>query len=179
MNSFKITIEPDWLTSGYYLYVASIRYKNEQYAYIGQTGDNNYHAARAPLYRIGGHFAKGVSTENQIIKYFKVKVLEGEELKPFELEQELKKSVLDYTFFKIDDYNPLDTKEKEHKNKRIFVQAIEHYIIHHLQNRDKITVLNAKVKNQYSASKLAYYNNEIVSIEIKAINILKELGYEG
>jgi len=178
MNSFEITIGPDWITSGYYLYVVRIDYKQKQYFYIGQTGDNHYHTARAPLYRIGGHFAKGTSTENQIVKYFKSKILENDNETPFELEQKLKKSSLKYKFWKICDYDPTDDKVTEHKAKRMLVQAIEHYIIHKLQDRKELVVFNKKVNGKYSKSKLEYYQNEMKAVDDKALTILKELGYE-
>jgi|25_taG_2_1085351.scaffolds.fasta_scaffold00433_7 hypothetical protein len=178
MNSFEIEIKPEWLCSGYYLYVARITYKRQEFVYIGQTGDNNYHSARAPLYRIGGHFAKGTSTENQIIKYFKKTVLNNKELTAFELEQELRKSSLKYTFFKIDDYSPKDSKEHDHLNKRMRIQAIEHYVIYALQDKARLTVLNTRTKESYSSSKRAYFKQKLTAIERTAVEILNELGYE-
>jgi len=179
MHSFEVSIKPDWITSGYYVYVVTIHYKGKTYLYIGQTGDNNYHTARAPLYRIGGHFAKGTSTENQIIKYFKRTVLKGQELSPYELEQELKSCALEYKFWKVCDYNPKDQKEKEHKAKRMQVQAIEHYLIWHLQQFDKVVVFNKRVKDKFSQGKRTHFKNDFKAVEEKAMTILKKLGYEG
>src|SRR5690554_1297665 len=106
LEPIEIEIPNNWLSSGYYVYVAEIYYENQTFLYIGQTGDNYHKTARGPLYRIGGHFAKGTSTENQIIKYFKEILLANQEVSAFELEQKLKQSKIKYKFWKICDFDP-------------------------------------------------------------------------
>jgi len=178
-DSFEIEIKPNWITSAYYVYVVTIIYNENTYLYIGQTGDNNYHSARAPLYRIGGHFAKGTSTENQIIKYFKETVLAKQEIGAFELEQKLKDSKLNYKFWSICDFDPNDSKEK-HTEKRMKAQAVEHYLIFKLQEDKNLTVLNSIVKEEFSKSKQKHFDEKGLSaIGNDANKILKEFGYEG
>lgn len=177
MNSIEIKIKPEWLTSAYYVYVVTIVYKEKTYLYVGQTGDNHYHSARAPLYRIGGHFTKGVSTENQIIKYFKKTVLENDNISNYELEQELIKSKLNYKFWEIDAFDPTDKRENEHLKKRMRSQAVEHYLIFKLQKKNNITVLNTKVNTEISKSKLDHFKDNMGFISEKGNDILDKLNY--
>lgn len=178
MSSFEIEITKDWLTSAYYVYVVTIVYEKKTYLYIGQTGDNHYHSARAPLYRIGGHFAKGVSTENQIIKYFKNTVLEKDNISNHELEQKLIKSKLNYKFWEICAFDGNDLKDV-HKDKRMRAQAVEHYLIFKLLQKEDVIVLNSKVNAEISKSKRDYFKDDIGFISEKGNEILKELGNEG
>ena len=100
-------------------------------------------------------------------------------MSPYELEQELKSCALEYKFWKVCDYNPKDQKEKEHKAKRMQVQAIEHYLIWHLQQFDKVVVFNKRVKDKFSQGKRTHFKNDFKAVEEKAMTILKKLGYEG
>lgn len=177
MNSIEIKIDKNWLTSGYYVYVVSIVYDNQTYFYIGQTGDNYHQKARAPLYRIGGHFAKGTSTENQIIKYFKTKILANENIANSEMETRLLEANISYKFWKIEDFDTSDSPDA-HKNKRMKVQAVEHFLIFHLQQEEGNEVLNGTVTNEISASKQKYFKGDLSFIAEKGSFILKELGYE-
>lgn len=176
LKSTSLTIENCWLQSGYYVYAVRIIYKNKTYIYIGQTGDNHYHSARAPLYRISGHFTKGVSTENQIVKYFKTKILDNKEVGNMDLEEAMCQSVIKYTFWQVAtfDYGNSSTHEKS----RNISQLIEQWLIFHLQDFKNITLLNGKVKSEITASKKKYFMNKTDNYCEDAKQILMELGYE-
>lgn len=152
IKPIKIPLHPEWLASGYYVYVAELIYKGKRYLYIGQTGDNNYTKARGPLYRISGHLTKGNSTQNQLIKHFRSKVLSKEmnEITEEAMERALLSAQIDYTFWKVADYTFDDGSEvyiTNHTVKRKSAQAIEKYLIYHLQNLDGFEVFNMRVKN--------------------------------
>lgn len=176
MKSFEIKIKSEWLQSAYYVYAISIKYKKKQYYYIGQTGDNHYHSARAPLYRIGGHFAKGVSTENQIVKYFKETILKKDVSKT-ELEQALLESEITYQFWEIEKLDEHDNNE-QHKAKRMKAQAVEHYLIYKLQGKKGVFVLNKTVKDAFSVTKKDFFSSSLAEMTKQGNLILKKLGYE-
>ncbi|WP_282782710.1 hypothetical protein [Phaeodactylibacter xiamenensis] len=171
-NPITINIEPEWLSPGYYVYVVEMKTKDKTYLYIGQTGDNNYTTARAPLYRLSGHFVKGRSTENQIIKYLKATV-EGEgELNNKQLDNLLTQTRFSYRFWKLDDFDG-----KDHEAKRMKAQMVEHYLIFHLQmNSVKKEIVNSEVVNEVSESKMKYFSKEqLDSLKLLASGLLKTI----
>ena len=179
VETIKIKIESNWLRSGYFVYVAEIVYDKLKYLYIGQTGDNNYHTARAPFYRISGHFSKGVSTENQIIKYFKTKILCDVNVSKEYLEKALIDSEISYTFWKICDfYFNIDGNEFQHQISTCKAQMVEQWLIYNLQNKKGITVLNDSVVNIITASKKKSLGKEINNLIPLCEQILKDLRYE-
>jgi len=174
-DKFSITICKNWLQSSYFIYIAEIVFRKKIYLYIGQTGDNNYRVARAPLYRIAGHFAKGTSTQNQIVKYFKKTILNVIKINNAKLEKALLEADIKYTFWKIDKFVTLN--KKIHHNCLMKAQFIEQYLVHHLQKKSSIKVLNKKVKNEISASKIKYLKNKIEDYKVISKKILEELVY--
>lgn len=113
------------------------------------------------------------------MKYFKNNILKNHEISEFELEKELQKSEIKYTFWEISRYNPEDKKENEHKFKRMEVQAIEHNIIYKLQDKAGLNILNRRVNDPISKSKKSFFEEDARKVLLnKANNILKELGYE-
>lgn len=68
----EIEYRPEWFAGGYYVYVITVIHrKNRQFHYIGQTGDRKHTSARAPFYRMMGHFntynLKNVANDSQLI----------------------------------------------------------------------------------------------------------------
>lgn len=155
-NPITINIEPEWLSPGYYVYVVEMKTKDKTYLYIGQTGDNNYTTARAPLYRLSGHFVKGQSTENQIIKYLKATVAGEGELNNTQLDNLLTQTRFSYRFWKLDDFDG-----KDHEAKRMKAQMVEHYIIFHLQSSPNFIIVNRNVRDEVSKSKKEYFKNQM------------------
>jgi len=174
MNNPKpitINIEPEWLSPGYYVYVVEMKTKDKTYLYIGQTGDNNYTTARAPLYRLSGHFVKGQSTENQIIKYLKATVAGEGELNNTQLDNLLTQTRFSYRFWKLDDFDG-----KDHEAKRMKAQMVEHYLIYNLQRSKEFEVVNNPAKNEVTAKKLSFFSqDDIKNNSNLAIHILKQL----
>lgn len=167
-EAIKIEIPSSWVSLGYYVYVAKMTYNSEVYYYVGQTGDNHYTTARGPLYRISGHFAKGTSTENQVIKGIKRVVLRNEGAPADQVENILNASSFKYLFFKVADFDG-----ENHKRKRQQTQLIEQYMIFELQKSR--TLFNAEVKNQITAQKWKELKEELEELTEKAKGFLKEL----
>lgn len=174
LEPIEIEIPNNWLSSGYYVYVAEIYYENQTFLYIGQTGDNYHKTARGPLYRISGHISKLTSSkQNQIIKGLRKHLsLKSEE----DLENVLSKIKYHYTFYKINDFNYSDSLEK-HNKKRKETQLIEHWLIYKLQ--DKVKLFNNEVKTAITKANKAFFKEEYETIVNDAASILKKLGYEG
>ena len=174
LEKTEINIPNNWLSSGYFVYVAHINYGDKNFKYIGQTGDNKHQTARGPLYRIGGHLSKLKSSkQNQIIKGIRNNILKGNDSHE-KLEQVLSKINLKYTFWKIADFDYNDTKE-EHSLKRKKTQFIEHYLIYHLHK--KIDLFNQKAKTDITKNSKLFFKDKCVGLTKDANEILKELGY--
>ena len=64
----------------YLLYIIKISHGEDEYFYVGQTGDNRYTTARPAFRRLAGHFEdSGQSTQNQIYRYIACDILKIEE----------------------------------------------------------------------------------------------------
>ncbi len=64
----------------YLLYIIEISHGDDEYFYVGQTGDNRYITARPAFRRLAGHFEdSGQSTQNQIYRYIACGILKIEE----------------------------------------------------------------------------------------------------
>lgn len=176
VRSIKIKIESEWLESGYFVYAVEIKYKGKKYLYIGQTGDNNYHTARAPFYRISGHFADGASTENQVVKYLKSKILQNQDIDKANLEKALLKTEINYNFWVIENFDYAD--KAGHERGRKMSQMVEQWLIFHLQDNKRITVLNERAVNEITVAKRKFLGKEIDNLISIGKQILIELGYE-
>ncbi len=174
MTKTQIHIPNQWLSPGYYVYVAHITYKQEAFLYIGQTGDNNYPVARGPLYRICGHITQQKSTQNQIIKGLQKHLSIGDDKQA--TASILPYISLDYDFYKIHDFDPAD-HPGTHTKKRKETQFIEHWLIYQLQ-KNKAPLFNKSVKTAISAGNQNYFGNDYKHLETIAASILKDLKYE-
>lgn len=119
-----IKLEPEWFKSGYYVYVVVIKYEENNYYYIGMTGDRNHIVARSPFYRMSGHFMLGQSTQNQIIKGIERKL----EINVKEDSDLLCQMNIVYYAWLINPYEK-DISEKEHHSKRNIGEKIESALI--------------------------------------------------
>ena len=130
MNSFLeigepivIPLQSNWFENGYYVYTVVINYQNENYFYIGMTGDRKHVIARSPFYRMSGHFQLGKSTQNQIIKgierVFSVSAKDDNVL-----------TAMNFTYYawKIKPFVNSITSEEHHLN-RIVTEKIESNLI--------------------------------------------------
>jgi len=64
----------------YLLYIIEISHGDDEYFYVGQTGDNKYITARPAFRRLAAHFEdQGRSTQNQIYRYIAADILKIEE----------------------------------------------------------------------------------------------------
>ena len=119
LGPIKIKIENNWLKSGYYVYVAVIKYESKTYLYIGQTGDNHHSKARGPLFRISGHFIKTVSSDqNQIIKGFRDHIFKGKIISEEQLEIALLNSV---------DIEKIVVPDRQRQNQNLIDTALEQH----------------------------------------------------
>ena len=117
-----IELKPEWFKVGYYVYIVVIEYRNNNYYYVGMTGDRKYETARSPFYRMGGHLSQlQSSTQNQIIKGLK------EKLHIQDIETALTEMTLTYYCYLIDSFFKGDLKV--HITKRIRAEKIESYVI--------------------------------------------------
>lgn len=65
MNSLSFSGE--MLLNGFSVYLFRINNSNENYYYVGMTGDNHYPSARSAVHRFSGHFElQPRSTQNQL-----------------------------------------------------------------------------------------------------------------
>ena len=83
----------------YLLYIIKICHGEDEYFYVGQTGDNRYITARPAFRRLAGHFEdSGQSTQNQIYRYIACNILKIERAsnKQCAFTLETKQAVEDY-----------------------------------------------------------------------------------
>lgn len=171
-NTISIDVPSSWLSQGYYVYVAKIVVNGQLFYYIGQTGDGHYHTARGPLYRMSGHLAKSdSSTQNQLIKGLQ------NNFPNTDIETILQNTAIQYTFFKIADYDAKDTKE-QHQTKRLSTLCIERLLIFRFCQQNS-KVFNEAVKTARSAAMKELSDDYWAEMEEAAGQILKEVGYEG
>jgi len=69
--TYSMRFEGSVLSRGFWLYVWRITYSNDQYIYVGRTGDSSSANAASPFHRIGQHLdfrssAKGNSLSRQL-----------------------------------------------------------------------------------------------------------------
>jgi len=94
-----LTLEGKHFQRQYLLYIVEIIHENDNYYYVGQTGDKNYTTARPAFRRLAGHLEDGGrSTQNQVYRYLAVEVLGISEAarKDSTFDEKIKQSVEDY-----------------------------------------------------------------------------------
>ena len=112
-------IKKEWFKEGYYVYIINLMHKSDEYFYTGVTGDYNYLIARAPFYRMTGHFNRlNSSTENQIISGIKDLTNKNQRI-----EDSLQEFKITYFWYKIFDFIP-NPHPSIHRQKREEVELI-------------------------------------------------------
>lgn len=98
MSDLQLELPGAHFRRAYLLYIIEICHNQDEYFYIGQTGDNNYITARPAFRRLSGHLEDtGQSTQNQVYRYIAVEVLGHVEAKRKEaFTEEVKRAVEDY-----------------------------------------------------------------------------------
>lgn len=135
LKSTRIEFRPDWFKSGYYVYVLVAQHKTKgTFYYVGMTGDRNHKAARAPFYRMMGHFntynLKNKSNDSQLIKGLKDNLLieepKGKQNIRVSVEEVISLRQLSITaeFFQVDNFDSFD-----HKSKQQHVESIEQHLL--------------------------------------------------
>lgn len=114
-------LNPDWFRSGYYVYVVTIQYKRKKYFYVGMTGDRHHLTARSPFYRMNGHFIRGKSTQNQIVKGIEDKL--GLEV----TDELLAQMSFIYYAWLLHPFHAND--EQNHMSRRVYGEGVENALI--------------------------------------------------
>lgn len=134
-------LNPDWFQSGYYVYVVTIQYKRKNYFYIGMTGDRHHLTARSPFYRMNGHFIRGKSTQNQIVKGIEDKL--GLEV----TDELLSQMRFIYSAWLLHPF--LANDEHVHKSRRIYAEGVENALINLMRKKFN----SSAIFNKKSSSK--------------------------
>ncbi len=155
--SIIIEINGKYLESKYSIYVIEIINNNDNYYYIGQTGDAHYITARSPFRRLNGHLSDlKSSTENQIYKYFAMQLIENNESNSKSYSSEEKELIENFfvnSLIKMYSFPLIDFKYNSsietHKNKRKQVVEFEKQLIHLFKNSNR-NLINKKIPSKVS-----------------------------
>lgn len=144
----SLTIPGAFFRSGYAVYMVEIAHRPtaQTYYYLGQTGDAAHRTARAPFYRMSGHFDYGRhSTQNQIFRGL-CKVLgveEDPENQREKIEAFLAEAVVRYHVFRLHDFS-YQSDKAEHRKRRHTTLAVETALIRKFKERHGHAILNSK-----------------------------------
>ncbi len=123
-----IDLKPEWFKMGYYVYVVAMKFKKENYFYIGMTGDRKHKTARSPFYRMSGHFSLlESSTQNQVIKGIRRNFEVGTDI-----EKILGEMKFTYYAYMITPFDKADTSN--HDANRKHAESIESSLIHKMKD---------------------------------------------
>lgn len=156
MQNFKIKLEGSYLQSFYAVYIIELTQQEQQYYYIGQTGDNHYITARPAFRRLTGHLEnKNRSTQNQIYKFIAYQILNfpaREKKTDFNLDEKariegfLSTSTLEMSVYPLESFDFHASKEV-HTRKRKATQAFEKQVILLFKQSSKTLINKAIPKN--------------------------------
>lgn len=137
IKHIEISFKSEWFQSCYSVYVLTIKHKENEYYYIGQTGDRKHLSARSPFYRLMGHYSPYQGTDTQLVKgLLKYKLIHKPEGKSLRV-------CLEDAFYnkqitvKADYFKIIDFDEMEHPDKRKFVEKVEQLLIDHFRRNGK------------------------------------------